>query len=104
MTALILELPAETYERLRRLAQATGRPVADLAAAQIHEWVANFQNERERSQDILRSAGLLAEPSVEMRSEAAQSAATLEEVSATLSRPGGRPLSEIIIAQRGSGE
>lgn len=59
------------------------------------------QSDRDRAREVLRAAGLLAKPSPEMRERAARSTATLEEVSAALSRAGGTPLSEIIIEQRG---
>jgi hypothetical protein len=44
---------------------------------------------------------LLAEPSDEMKAQAAQATMTLEEVQAALDRAGGQPLSEFIIEQRG---
>jgi predicted DNA-binding protein len=101
MTTLTLDLPPEIYERLRIVANQAGRPAADVAVAHLKEWLVSEKNERERARDVLRAAGLLAEPSAEMLAEAAQATATLEEVSAALSRPGGRLLSEIIIEQRG---
>ncbi|MDZ4721796.1 MAG: hypothetical protein SH847_25325 [Roseiflexaceae bacterium] len=101
MTTLTLDLPPETYERLRIVANQAGRPAADVAVAYLQKWLESVKSERERAQDVLRAAGLLAEPSAEMLAEATQATATLEEVSASLSRPGGRPLSEIIIEQRG---
>ncbi len=53
---------------------------------------------------MLRAAGLLAELSPEEKERAAQSTATLEEVSAALDRAGGKPLSEIILEMRGPKE
>jgi hypothetical protein len=50
---------------------------------------------------VLLAAGLLAEPTPEMLAVAAQSTATLEEVQAAFARVGGKPLSEIVIEQRG---
>ena len=60
--------------------------------------------ERERSIDVLRAARLLAEPSPDMLARAAQSTATLEDVQAAFARAGGKPLSEIVLNQRGAKE
>ena len=119
MTALTLELPPELYARLRAEAERLGRPVQDVA----QEWLAERLEEappatpalgdtpspapmsdRDRSTEVLRAAGLLAEPSPEMRRLAAESTMTLEEVSAALSRAGGKPLSELILEMRGPKE
>jgi hypothetical protein len=56
--------------------------------------------ERERGIEVLRAAGLLAEPSPEMLALAAQSTATLEEVQAAFARAGGKLLNEIVLEQR----
>lgn len=119
MTAITLDLPAELYERLRAEAEQRGKPVATVA----QEWLAEHLEEssparpatgetsapapmsdRDRSTAVLRAAGLLAEPSPEMRRLAAESTMTLEEVSAALSRAGGKPLSELILEMRGPKE
>ena len=59
---------------------------------------------RDRATEALRAAGLLAEPTLEMREQAAASTLTLEEARAILDRAGGKPLSEIIIEMRGPRE
>jgi hypothetical protein len=101
MTTVTLDLPPELYERLHAEAQRAGQPVEELVAAWVAERLRPPVSERERAIAVLRAAGLLAEPSEEMKALAAESTAALEEVSAALSRPGGKPLSEIIIEQRG---
>jgi hypothetical protein len=53
---------------------------------------------------VLRAAGLLAELSPAEKERARRSTMTLEEVSAALSRAGGKPLSELILEMRGPKE
>jgi hypothetical protein len=101
MTTLTVDLPADLYERLHAEATRTGRPIEHLVETYIAAGLVQPKSERERAIDVLRAAGLLAEPSAEMKARAAQATATLEEVSAALSRAGGQPLSEFIIEQRG---
>jgi len=102
MATLKLELSPEQYERLRAEAERLGKPEEELA----REWLAErletpmYAGEREQTTEVLR-AGLLAELGPEMKERAARSKATLEEVSAALGRAGGRPLSEILLEQRG---
>ena len=119
MTTITLDLPAELYERLSVEAERLGKPVATVA----QEWLAEHLDEappatsamgempspapmsdRDRTTEVLRAAGLLAEPSPEMRRLAAESTMTLEEVSAALDRAGGKPLSEVILEMRGPKE
>lgn len=106
MTTVTLHLRPDVYQRLTEEAQRTGKAVDTVAEEWLTKHATQFTplNERERAREILRIAGLLAEPSAEMIALAAQSTATLEEVSAALSRPGGQPLSEIILEQRGPKE
>lgn len=101
MTALIVELSTDLYRRLCAEAELRGQPADEVAAALLDELLPAPQSERERARAVLRAAGLHTELSAAMRARAARSTATLEEVSAALSRPGGKPLSEIIIEQRG---
>jgi hypothetical protein len=58
-------------------------------------------SERERVRSALRVAGKLAELTPSEKAIAAGSTATLEEISASLSRPGARPLSDIVLEMRG---
>ena len=103
MATLTIDLPAELYDRLRVESERAGKPPEIIA----REWLAErlppaaVGSERERVREALRAAGLLAELGPEMKKRAARSTATLEEVSALLDRAGGRPLSEIVLEQRG---
>ncbi len=102
MTTLTLELPSETYYRLREEAERAGK----LPQAIAQEWLieqltlsAQPQlSEREQVQLILAAHRLLAAPS---DTPLPPTEASLEEVEATLSRAGGPLLSEIAIEQRG---
>jgi hypothetical protein len=62
---------------------------------------AGRDKDRNPSVAAMRAAGLLAEPSPAMLARAARATLTLEEISAALDRAEGKPLSEIIIEQRG---
>lgn len=105
MAALMLELPPQLYARLRDEAERIEKPMATV----VEEWLADRLlvpppgNDRERARAALLAAGLLvAEPlSPELRQRVASAALTLEEVGAGLERAGGRPLSEIVLEQRG---
>jgi plasmid stability protein len=103
MTTLTLELPADVYARLRERAAQQGATVEQVVQTLIAEQVppAPVPTERERVREILRAAGMLAEPSPEMRRLAAESSLTLEEARAILDRAGGQPLSEVILEMRG---
>src|SRR5690348_10628467 len=105
MTTLTIELPSEVYQRLREAAAQQGKPVEELAEAWIAERVTPApQTERERAREVLRAAGLLTELGPELKRRAAQATATLEEIQAAFARAGGKPLSEIVIEQRGPKE
>ena len=111
MTALILDLPPEMYAQLRAEAERQGKPPEGIA----REWLAERlephaaapseesppPHDRERSIAALRAVGLVAEPGPAQRARAAHATMTLEEVSAALDRTEGKPLSEIILEQRG---
>lgn len=102
METLILNLQSELYQQLQLRASKRGKSPEELAA----EWVAKRLNpksvsERERAREILRSAGLLVEPSQQMRKLASEVTMTLAEVQTKLDKAGGKPLSEIVIEQRG---
>ena len=106
MTALRIELPSEVYERLATTAQQQQKPIEELAGEWLTERstvappsVATPNNERERVRAALRAAGLLVEPSP----EAVQKKPLTPEERARLAAqvPPGRPLSEIIIEERG---
>jgi predicted transcriptional regulator len=108
MTTLTIDLSPEVYERLRAEAERSRQS----AEAIVQQWLAERLNtatptapdERERTREVLRAAGLLAELSPALRKRAESSTATLEEVSAALERAGGKSLSEIVLEQRGPKE
>lgn len=105
MATLILDLPPDLDARLRTEAERQGKPVHTV----VQEWLVGHlpppapvhPNDRDRSTEALRAAGLLAEPSPLMKQLAAEATMTLDEVSAALERAEGKPLSEIILEQRG---
>ncbi len=107
MTALILDLDPQVYEQIRKEAERTGQPVEAVAEAWLTERAVPARSpsaaagERERTIQILRDAGLVAAPTPDMLARAAQATATLEEVQAAFARAGGKPLSEIVLEQRG---
>jgi plasmid stability protein len=102
MSQLTIELPQDVFERLRAQAERSGKPIELVASELLSEQLPPAElSERERAREVLRAAGLLAEPTPEMLAIAAQSTATLAEVQAAFARVGGQPLSEIVIEQRG---
>jgi hypothetical protein len=101
MMTLTLDLPDELYRRLQEEAARIGQPMDDLVTTWLGEHLPPPKSERQRAIEVLRAAGLLAEPSAAMKARAAQATMSLAEVQAALDRAGGKPLSEIIIEQRG---
>lgn len=106
MTALTLDLPADLYERLRAEAERQGKPPETVVQAWLAERLPapGPADSRERSVAAMRAAGLLVEPTPEQIAWAKTVNVTLEEVSAALDRAGGKPLSEIVLEQRGPKE
>lgn len=94
------------YDRLQLEAEKTGGSADYLA----WEWLAERlekaagKSERELATEALRRAGLLTELSPEEKERARRSTATLEEVQAAFARFKGKPLSEIVLEQRGPKE
>jgi len=101
MATLKLELSHERHERLRAEAERLGKPEEDLAREWLAERITPLMCERERATEALRAAGLLTELSPEEKKRAARSKATIEEVQAAFARSKGKPLSEIVLEQRG---
>ncbi len=103
MITLTLDLSPDLYERLRTQAEQVGIPIETL----IVDWLAQRwpppapPDERTRAIAVLRDAGLLTELGPELKRLAQESTATLNEVSNALSRAGGKPLSEMVLEQRG---
>ncbi|MEI7644615.1 MAG: hypothetical protein WCJ55_10085 [Chloroflexales bacterium] len=108
MTAITVELSADTYRKLQEQAQRIGK-VPELV---VSEWLSELLakvptplSERERAREALRAVGLLVEFSAEEQAHAkAAVTLTLDEVRAALDRAGGKPLSEIILDMRGPKE
>jgi len=98
MTTLTLELPSETYYRLREEAERAGKLPQAIAQERLTLSAQPQLSEREQVQLILAAHRLLAAPS---DTPLPPTEASLEEVEATLSRAGGPLLSEIAIEQRG---
>jgi len=104
MATLTLELPLEAYHRLREEANRLGKPPQVVA----QEWLIERlsipipapDNPRETVRRALRAAGLLVEQSPRLQRYGDRQV-RLEEVEASLARVGGKPLSEIILEQRG---
>lgn len=97
-----IDLPPEIYQRLVDEADRVGKPVEVLAQEMLIQQLAQpAAGERERFTMVLRMAGLLAELSPAEKERAARSTATLEEVQAAFAAAGGKPLSEIVLEQRG---
>lgn len=61
-------------------------------------------DERTRLRAALKAAGKLAELTPDEKLIAAQATLTLDEAKAILDRAGGNPLSELVLAMRGSNE
>jgi hypothetical protein len=106
MTQLVLDLPADLYERLRELAGKQGKSSPEMARDLLAEQLPPPEPVDERAQvtEVLRATGLLAELGPEMTERAAHATMTLEEVIAELDAAGGPPLSELILEMRGPKE
>jgi len=105
MTTLTLELPPEVYRRLHEEADRLGKPPQIV----VQEWLSerlsmpipvSGSSEREQARQALRAAGLLAEQSSHLH-QCVDQKVRLEDVEAALARAGGKPLSDIVLEQRG---
>jgi hypothetical protein len=104
LSEVVLHLPVDLERRLRWEAKRVGKPAPILA----QEWLAERLvatpelelDERARVTEVLRASGMLAELGPELYARA-DPTISLEEVQAALDRAGGKPLSEIILEQRG---
>jgi hypothetical protein len=113
MNTITLHLPPHIIHRLEEEAQRTGRQAVEVAETILAGQLAPAPtDERERAIRALKDAGMLSELSDEMvglaeklRREANASSLTDEELQADVERSllqvGGKPLSEIILEQRG---
>jgi hypothetical protein len=105
MTELTVQLSSDAYRRLYEEAVRLGKSPQAVAA----EWLVEKLNlpavtsadDRELARQVLRAAGLLAELGPGLR-ERADPTIRLEDVSEALRRAGGKPLSEVVLEQRGA--
>ncbi len=103
MTNVMIDLPTDIYQKLQGESNRAGKPIELL----VQEWVVErvsaveLSYERRQIQDLLRKTGLLTELGPILQERANQSTMTLEEVQAAFARVGGKPLSEIVMEQRG---
>lgn len=107
MTTLTLELSPELYDRLDEEAERLGKLPQVLAQEWLVERLASPApspiSEREKAREALRAAGLLTELGPNL-SRMADPTVSLEDVVAAMVRAGGKPLSEIVLEQRGPKE
>jgi hypothetical protein len=107
MATLTLELPPEAYHRLREEANRLGKPPQVVAQEWLIERLSVLipasDNARETVRRALRAAGLLVERSQRIQ-EHTDRQVRLEDVETSLARVGGKPLSAIILEQRGPKE
>jgi hypothetical protein len=103
MTTVTIDIPTDLYQKLQDASNRAGKSVEHM----VQEWLVERASyaeptpEREQVRAILRAAGLLTELGPALRKRASHSTATLEEVQAAFIRVGGKPLSEVVIEQRG---
>jgi hypothetical protein len=107
MTVLTVQLSSDEYRRLREEAIRLGKSPQAVAAEWLVERLglpaAAPVGDRELARETLRVAGLLAELGPHLR-ERADPTVHLEDVNEALGRAGGKPLSEVVLEQRGAGE
>jgi hypothetical protein len=104
LNEVVLHLPADLYQRLWWEANRAGMPAPLMAQEWLTERLAAAPppelDERARVTEVLRAAGMLVELDPELKRRA-DPAISLEKVQAALDRAGGKPLSQIILEQRG---
>lgn len=103
MTTLMIELPPDLYRRLEEVAAHEAKKPAEWARLLLEERlvaVPEEKNEQEKARRALREAGLLVELGPGLK-KLIRPGVHHEEVEASLARAGGKPLSEIILDQRG---
>ena len=106
-TMLTLELPPEVYHRLHEQADRLRKPPRIVAQEWLVELLAlpvpTPDSDREKARQALRAAGLLVGLSPGLRARIDPTVRP-KDVEAALSRVGGKPLSEIVLEQRGPKE
>ena len=107
MATLTLELPPEAYNRLHEEANRLGKAPQVVAQEWLIERLSVLipasDNARETVRRALRAAGLLVERNQRIQTHTDRQV-RLEDVEASLARVGGKPLSAIILEQRGPKE
>lgn len=98
---LTITLPAEIYRRLEEQAKQTGKPPEQLTLEILEQiLVPETRSTLRTAAEVLTSLGRVSPLSPQLQANIIPGV-TLEEVQEALSRAGGKPLSEIIIEQRG---
>ena len=103
MSTLTLTLTPTIFRRLQERAERAGRPPAKVAEDLLAEQLtspAEGETEREQVARVLRRAGLLSELGPELPPPIDPTVRP-EEVVTALARAGGKPLSQIVLEQRG---
>lgn len=104
MSTLTVELSPELLERLQAEANQRQEPPERTAVTLLEERLTPpakpEESEREKVRRVLRETGLLSELSPGLRARIKQTVRH-EDVVTALDRAGGKPLSEIILEQRG---
>jgi len=107
MSALTLELSPELLRRLQVEATRRQAPLEQTVVTLLEEHLVPKaepeESERDKVRRILGEAGLLSEIGDSLRARIDHTVRH-EDVVAALSRTGGKPLSEIVLEQRGSRE
>jgi hypothetical protein len=104
MADLLIELPADVYNKLKNKANNLGKSpqelVQEFVISQFDEPQETALSEREKGRQALLAGGLLTELGPELKKRANQNTISLEEAQQILGNAGGRSLSEIVIEQR----
>ena len=103
MTTLMIELPPDLYHKLEKAAAQEAKKPAEWTRSLLEERLAAMpaeEGERARARHALREAGLFVELSPGLK-RLIRPEVRHEDVEAALARAGGKPLSEIILEQRG---
>jgi hypothetical protein len=102
---IVIELSPRSYRLLEKAAHDTGKAPEVLSREILEEALqrteTGTQPKREAVRQVLRAAGRIHTLSPTLRHRIIPGV-TLEEVQESLAHAGGKPLSEIILEQRGS--
>lgn len=106
MNSMTIQLPEELWGLIYAESERQGKPVSQIVQEHLSEkFLVPLPTEphtaKQRSEEVLRKAGLLAEMSDEERHYATHCSASLADVRAALDRSRGPTLSSIVLEQRG---